>query len=85
VDVSSSISGGGLFGRAPVIGIVVNPGAHSGMLKVKKTYEGKSRGSESRFELALLDPPLPPGVLYAFFAGDDEGNCLGLDEPAEVQ
>jgi len=47
-----------------------------------ETYEGKSRGSESRFEPALLEP-LPPGVLYAFFAGDDdEGNCAGLDEPA---
>ena len=47
------------------------------------TYEGKSRGSESRFEPALLEP-LPPGVLYAFFAGDeDDGKCAGLDEPAK--
>jgi len=46
-----------------------------------ETYEGKSRGSESRSEPAPLEP-LPPGALYAFFAGDDEGNCAGLDEPA---
>ena len=48
------------------------------------TYEGKSRGSESRFEPALLEP-LPPEVLYTFFVGDDdEGNCAGLDDPAEI-
>ena len=56
------------------------------MLKVKATYEGKSRGSESRFELALLDPSLPPDILYAFFAGEDEGKCAGLDdEPADTR
>lgn len=50
---------------------------------MKVTYEGKSRGSESKFEPALLDPSLPPDILYAFFAGEDEGKCAGLDdEPA---
>jgi hypothetical protein len=49
----------------------------------ENTYDGKSRGSESRFEPALLEP-LPPGVLYAFFVGDeDDGKRAGLDEPAE--
>ncbi len=53
------------------------------MLEGEGTYEGKSRGSESRFELARLDPSPPPEILYAFFAGDDEGNWAGLDdEPA---
>ena len=57
------------------------------LCKVKATYEGKSRGSESRFELAaLLDPSLPPDILYAFLAGEDEGKCAGLDdEPADVR
>lgn len=51
---------------------------------VKATHEGKSRGSESRFEPALLDPSLPPDILYAFLAGEDEGKCAGLDdEPAD--
>ncbi len=50
------------------------------------TYEGKSRGSESIFELARLDPSLPPEILYAFLAGDDEGNRAGLlDEPADAR
>lgn len=54
--------------------------------RVKATYEGKSRGSESRFELALLDPSLPPDILYAFLAGEDEGKCAGLDdEPADTR
>ena len=51
------------------------------------TYDGKSRGSESRFEPALLLEPLLPGVLvlYTFFAGDeDDGKWAGLDEPAEI-
>jgi hypothetical protein len=53
---------------------------------VKATYEGKSRGSESRFEPALLDPSLPPDILYAFLAGEDEGKCAGLDdEPADIR
>jgi hypothetical protein len=52
---------------------------------VKATHEGKSRGSESRCEPALLDPSLPPDILYAFLAGEDEGKCAGLeDEPADI-
>lgn len=53
---------------------------------MKVTYDGKSRGSESKFEPALLDPSLPPDILYAFFAGEDEGKCAGLDdEPADTR
>ena len=55
-------------------------------VKKAKTYEGKSRGSESRCEPALLDPSLPPDILYAFFAGEEEGKCAGLDdEPADIR
>jgi hypothetical protein len=55
-------------------------------VKKAKTYEGKSRGSESRCEPALLDPSLPPDILYAFLAGEDEGKCAGLDdEPADIR
>jgi hypothetical protein len=46
-------------------------------------YNGKSRGSESIFELALFEP-LPPDILYAFFAGDKgNGKCVELEEPAD--
>jgi hypothetical protein len=41
------------------------------MLVVGETYEGKSRGSESRPEPALLKP-LPPGILCVFFMGVGE-------------
>ena len=57
-----------------------------GCIEGEATYEGKSRGSESIFEPALLDPSLPPDILYAFFAGEDEGKCAGLDdEPADTR
>ncbi len=41
------------------------------MLIVGETYEGKSRGSESRPEPAPLKP-LPLGILCVFFMGVGE-------------
>lgn len=87
MNVSSSVFGRTQSSGTPVTGGVLRAKSDRALLwKVRAAYEGKSRGSESRFELALLDPSLPPDILYAFFAGEDEGKCAGLDdEPADIR
>jgi hypothetical protein len=71
------------FGVASLAGLLRKRGRWVKLIPERggATYDGKLRGSESVFELALLlEPPLPGVlVLYVFFADKDDRKRAGLD------